>query len=87
MPPRVPSGAPSTRSSCDAVFGSLKVACVGELVGIANRQHRDAAGGAQVALHQRRRERLHVGDVVEAVADRVGGQERGDVDVEAEQAA
>ena len=45
-------------------------------VGIADRQHRDAAGGAQVAFHQRRRERLHVGDVVEAVADRVRGQER-----------
>ncbi len=30
MPPRVPGGAPSTRAICDAVFGSLKVACVAE---------------------------------------------------------
>ena len=34
------------------------------------------ARGAQVAFHQRRRERLRVGDVVEAVADGVGRQQR-----------
>ncbi len=57
----------------------------GRTVGIADRQHRDAARGAQIAFHQRRREGLHVGDVVEPVADRVGGQERRHVDVEIEQ--
>ena len=53
--------------------------------GITDRQHRDAAGRAQVAFHQRRRERLHVGDIVETVADGVGRQERRDVDAEVEQ--
>ena len=54
---------------------------------IANREAADLAGGAQVALHQRRRHRLRVGDVVEAVADGVGRQERVDVDVDVEQIA
>ncbi len=54
-------------------------------VRIADGQHRDAARGPQVAFHQRRREGLHVGDVVEPVADGVGGQERRDVHVEIEQ--
>ena len=52
---------------------------------IADREPADLARRAQVALEQRRRERLHVGDVVEALAERVGRQERGDVDVEREQ--
>ncbi len=64
---------------------------VGELRGarfrIADRQRADAARRAQVAFHQRRRERLRVGDVVEAVADRVGRQERVDVDVDRKQRA
>ena len=54
-------------------------------VAVADRERRDLAGGAQVAFHQRRRERLHVGDVVVAGAQRVGRQERVDVDVEVEQ--
>ncbi len=54
---------------------------------IADRQPADLAGGAQIALHQLRREVLHVGDVVEAGADGVGRQIRADVDVEAEQVA
>ncbi len=57
----------------------------GRAVGIADRQRRHAAGGAQVALEQRRREALGVGDVVEALTDGVGRQERRDVDVHAEQ--
>ena len=44
-----------------------------------------AVRGAQIALDQRRRQRLRVGDVVEAVADRVGRQERVDVDIDVEQ--
>ena len=56
-------------------------------VAIADREAADLARRAQVALHQRRRKRLHVGDVVEALADGVGRQERGDVDVDAEQVA
>ncbi len=64
----------------DAVmrFGRLRV-------GIADREHGHLAGGAQVAVHQRRRQRLRVGDVVEAGADRVGRQQTVDVDVEREQ--
>ena len=54
-------------------------------VAVADREAADRARRAQVAFHQRRRERLHVGDVVEAAADRVGRQERVDVDVDAEQ--
>ena len=40
---------------------------------------------AQVALRQRRRKRLRVGDVVEALAHRVGRKKRGHVDVDVEQ--
>jgi hypothetical protein len=57
----------------------------GGALGVAHGQHRHAAGCAQVALHQGRRKGLHVGHVVEAVADGVGRQERGDVHVEADQ--
>ena len=52
---------------------------------IAERVAADLRRRAQVAFEHRRRERLDVGDVVEAVADRVGRQQRGDVDVDAEQ--
>ena len=48
----------------------------GRAVGVAHGQRRDPAGGAQVAFEQRRREGLRVGDVVEAVADGVGRQQR-----------
>ena len=54
-------------------------------VAVAQRQRRHLAGRAQVAFHQRRREGLRVGDVVEALADGVGRQQRGDVDVERQQ--
>ena len=54
---------------------------------IADRQPADLAGSAQVALHQLRREVLHVGDVVEAGADRVGGKVGAGVDVETDQVA
>ena len=56
-------------------------------VGIANRERRHLARRAQIAFHQRRRERLRVGDVVEALADAVGRQERFGVDVERDQIA
>ena len=59
----------------------------GARVAVADGQAADLAGGAQVALHQLRREVLDVGDVVEAGADRVGRQLGVDVDVEAEQVA
>ena len=85
MPPRVPIGAPSTWRICDAGAADLVGGRRGARVAIADREAADLAGRAQVALHQRRRERLHVGDVVEAVADRVGRQEGVDVDVDAEQ--
>src|SRR5439155_1575833 len=53
--------------------------------GITHRHAADVGGGTQVALHHGRRWHLHVGDVVEARADRVGGQIRADVDVESNQ--
>ena len=56
-------------------------------VAVADREAADLAGGAQIALHQLRREILHVGDVVEAGAHRVGRQVGVHVDVEAEQIA
>ena len=54
-------------------------------VAVAGGEAADLAGRAQVAVHQGRRERLHVGDVVEAGADGVGRQVGGDVDVEVQQ--
>ena len=53
---------------------------------IANREHRDAARGAEVAFHQGRRKCLDVSDVIETIADRVGRQERRDVHGKIEQA-
>ena len=54
-------------------------------VAIADGEAADLAGRAQVAFHQRRGNRLRVGDVVEAVAQRVGGEIGVDVDVDREQ--
>ena len=59
----------------------------GRGVAIADREAADLAGRAQVAVHQRRREALRVGDVVEAVADRVGRQVGRHVDVDVQQVA
>ena len=56
-------------------------------VAVADRQPADLAGGAQIALHQLRREVLDVGDVVEAGAHRIGRQIRVDIDVQPEQIA
>ena len=65
-------GARELRGGLRQAVGGL----AGRAVGIANGQRGHLAGRPQVALHQRRRERLRVGDVVEAVADRVGRQQR-----------
>ena len=54
-------------------------------IAIAERKARDPARGAQIAVEQRRRERLDVGDVIEPGADGVGRQKRVDVDVKGEQ--
>ena len=56
-------------------------------VAIADGEPADLARRAKVALHQRRRKTLHVGNVVEAAAERVGRQERVHVDVDTEQVA
>ncbi|OLC42737.1 MAG: hypothetical protein AUH43_21880 [Acidobacteria bacterium 13_1_40CM_65_14] len=56
-------------------------------IAVADREAADLARCAQVAFHQRRREALDVGDVVEAGADRVGRQERAHVDVDADHVA
>ncbi len=52
---------------------------------IADRDAAHVRRRAHVALHHRRRRRLHVGDVVEAGADRVSRQIGADVDVESEE--
>ena len=54
----------------------------GRRCAIADREAADLTGGAQVALRQRRRKRLRVGDVVEALAHRVGRKKRGHVHVD-----
>ena len=51
------------------------------------RQGADPFAGRQIALQQHRRDAEHVGDVVEARARIVRGQQRRDVDVEGEQVA
>src|SRR5262249_9703210 len=47
----------------------------------------DALGGGEVLLHEQRRQRQHVGDVVEAVADVVGGEVLGGVEIYADEVA
>ena len=47
----------------------------------------DLLGGIQVFLHQQRREREHVADVVEPVAHVVGGEIGGGVELDAQQVA
>jgi hypothetical protein len=54
-------------------------------VAIANREPTDLTGGPQIAFHERRRQRLHVGDVVETVTDGVGRQKLRDVNLEIQQ--
>ena len=54
-------------------------------VGIAQREPAHLAGGRQVRFEQRRRQVLHVGDIVEAGAHRLAGQIRRRVDFDAEQ--
>jgi hypothetical protein len=56
-------------------------------VAIAERDGRNLRRRPEVAFEQRRRHALHVGDVVEAGAHRVGRQEGVDVDVEIEELA
>ena len=56
-------------------------------IAIADGKTADLARRAQVAVHQRRREALRIGDVVEAVADRVGRQVGRHVDVDVQQIA
>ena len=56
----------------------------GRGAGITDRQAAHLRGRPQITFEQGRRHRLHVGDVVEVVADRVGGQQRRHVDVEIE---
>ena len=55
--------------------------------GVADRETADFGGRRQVALHQRRRQQLRVGDVVEVRALRVERQVIAGVDVEREQVA
>ena len=54
------------------VLGNWNVAALGVALRSPTARRLICARRAQVAFHQRRRERLRVGDVVEAVADGVG---------------
>ncbi len=55
--------------------------------GVGERLVHDLLGRSEVLLHQQRRQRQHVADVVEAVADVVGGEVVGGVEVDAEEVA
>ena len=59
----------------------------GRRVGITDREPADVAGGAQVGVHEGRRQQLDVGDVVEVGADRVLGEVLGSVQREVQQIA
>jgi len=59
----------------------------GGRIGIADRLAADTPGRTKVAFEDRCGDRLHVGDVVEVVADRIGWKERGNVHVDPEQIA
>src|SRR5687767_11442203 len=52
---------------------------------IAQRIAADLGRGAEISLEHRWRKRLHISNVVEAVTDRVRRQQRGNIDVQAEQ--
>src|SRR5262245_33281111 len=54
---------------------------------IAHRKTADFARGRQILLEERGRDLQYVGDVVEAVAFVVGGEQFGDIDVEVEKVA
>ena len=54
-------------------------------VRIADRKRSHRARRAQIAFHQRGRQRLRIGDVVETLADGIGRQQSVDVDVEREE--
>ena len=85
-PPRVPSGSPSTCSSCESSGGMRNARRTSVGVG-ADGEAADLAGRRQVLLEQRRRHAQHAGLVVEPVALVVGRQQVGDVHVHAEQVA
>ena len=87
MPPRVPHGVPSMCFICDCGARNLERRLGRAGVAIAERDGRNLRRRPEVAFEQRRRHALHVGDVVEAGAHRVGRQEGVDVDVEIEELA
>ena len=86
VPPRVPRGSSSKCSSWVRSGGRLTVSPPGDLSGAADREPADLPRGGEIAFEQRGRE-VADGDVVEAVAGIVAGQQRGDVDVERQQIA
>ena len=87
MPPRVPSGRPSR---CSGLRQPARRGVGGDAGAdrrIADRQAADLRRRRHVGLHQRRRHAQHVGDVVEAVARIVAGEQRRGVDRQIEQIA
>ena len=75
VPPRVPNGSSSKWSSCVRSARNQQDVAARRADGHAEREAADFARGGEVALEQRRRE-LADGDVVEAVAGVVFGQQR-----------
>ena len=84
-PPRVPKRRPLDLSDLRGGLRSFVPGLGGLDLGIADGLAADSVGCAQVRVHQRRRQALDVRDVVEAVADGVGGEERFDVHFEGQQ--
>ena len=87
MPPRVPSGRPSTCASCERSPGTRYTVRSSPIDGspIASRLTRGGRG--HVSLDERGRDAEHVGDVVEPGRGVVWRQQRADIDVEREQIA
>jgi hypothetical protein len=86
MPPRVPSGRPSMCLSCASRrrrIDDLRSAAGA----VADAPAADLHGRRHIALHERRRHRERLGQVVEAFARPSAGSSERDVDVERQQVA
>jgi hypothetical protein len=85
-PPRVPSGSPSTCSSCESSGGTRKASRITSL-SVPTGQAAHLARRPEILLEERRRNAQHAGDVVEAEALVVRRQQARPVDLQVEQVA
>ena len=81
----MPSGSPSTWSSCAEIRRQSRRLRDGWRRRISDRQTADLSRCGQILFQQRRRKLQNVRNIVEAVAFVVGGQEIGDIDVQGQQ--